>query len=509
MGSEKEMKEKDELLEAGGSATKGTAGFALSVFNLMNAILGSGILGLPYAMAQMGILSFFIICGTVAGLAYYAILLMLDLCKQTGAKAYESLGQKSFGNLGRYLVAACIICQNMGAMSSYLFIIKAEVPSVLKTMLCNPADELCNSYMNPAWWANGTLILTLVTLFVILPLSSLRNIGFLGYTSGFSISCMVFFTLVIIVKYFLHTEPCPLFDDAVASGVMLYSNYTADDANIDSLKDNYLEPANASTLLKTGVYIPGTEETAGHIAAECTHSAHLPEQYCNMQPQECSTNLVYFTDTSVYSMPTMTFSFVCHTAILPIYAELKSQSAGQMKKVAATSLASCFSLYFLASLFGYSTFYNYVQSELLMTYNHTDPSNVLTLIVRACVIIGVILTLPIVHFPARRAVIFLARPKKDAVTDFSWAWHIAVMLLLIGTCFTLVVLVPDIRDIFGLVGATSSSMLVFILPSLFYVKLAEGTYKDNKRKLSAMVFLVFGICFSILTLSIIIYKKFQ
>ena len=101
------------------------------------------------------------------------------------------------------------------------------------------------------------------------------------------------------------------------------------------------------------------------------------------------------------------------------------------------------------------------------------------------------------------------RPKKDAVTDFSWAWHIAVMLLLIGTCFTLVVLVPDIRDIFGLVGATSSSMLVFILPSLFYVKLAEGTYKDNKRKLSAMVFLVFGICFSILTLSIIIYKKFQ
>ena len=96
------MKEKDELLEAGGSTTKGTAGFALSVFNLMNAILGkkktfpfwneplpfsgSGILGLPYAMAQMGILSFFLICGTVAGLAYYAIILMLDLCKQTGAK---------------------------------------------------------------------------------------------------------------------------------------------------------------------------------------------------------------------------------------------------------------------------------------------------------------------------------------------------------------------------------------------------------------------------------------
>jgi hypothetical protein len=47
---------------------------------------------------------------------------------------------------------------------------------------------------------------------------------------------MVFFTLVIIVKYFLHTEPCPLFDDAVASSAMLYSDYQADESNVDSLK---------------------------------------------------------------------------------------------------------------------------------------------------------------------------------------------------------------------------------------------------------------------------------
>ena len=64
----------------------GTAGFFLSVFNLMNAILGSGILGLSYAMAQLGILCFFIICGGVAALAFYAIVLMLNMCKKTGAK---------------------------------------------------------------------------------------------------------------------------------------------------------------------------------------------------------------------------------------------------------------------------------------------------------------------------------------------------------------------------------------------------------------------------------------
>lgn len=84
------LDEKSELVSSQKEApifkTKGTAGFFLSVFNLMNAILGSGILGLSYAMAQLGIVMFVLICGGVAILAFYAIVLMLNLCKKTGAK---------------------------------------------------------------------------------------------------------------------------------------------------------------------------------------------------------------------------------------------------------------------------------------------------------------------------------------------------------------------------------------------------------------------------------------
>merc|ERR1719361_795398 len=53
------------------------------------------------------------------------------------------------------------------------------------------------------------------------------------------------------------------------------------------------------------------------------------------------------------------------------------------------------------------------------------------------------------------------------------------MLCLIGTCVLLVIYVPDIRDIFGFVGATSSGCLIFILPSLFYLKLADGSIKEK------------------------------
>lgn len=107
-----------------------------------------------------------------------------------------------------------------------------------------------------------------------------------------------------------------------------------------------------------------------------------------------------------------------------------------MARVSKTSLVSCFILYFVASLFGYLTFYNYVQSDLLLTYNHSDPTNPLTLVVRVCVLIGVMLTLPLTHFPVRmtlyywpvyyrfcrheRRWIFLFFPRVDSHGNATW-----------------------------------------------------------------------------------------
>ena len=96
----------------------------------------------------------------------------------------------------------------------------------------------------------------------------------------------------------------------------------------------------------------------------------------------------------------------------------------EMKKVASTSIAACFFLYFVASVFGYMTFYNYVQSDLLLTYNHSDPRNALTLVVRVCVLIGVMLTLPLTHFPVSQTdlekFLFLSRHEKQSTF---WSSH--------------------------------------------------------------------------------------
>lgn len=196
-----------------------------------------------------------------------------------------------------------------------------------------------------------------------------------------------------------------------------------------------------------------------------------------------------------------------------------------MTKVSSTSIGACFFLYFVASVFGYMTFYNYVQSDLLLTYNHSDPRNPLTLIVRICVLIGVMLTLPLTHYPARKAVNFLFFPQQG----FAWKRHLGIMVALLSLCVTLVIMVPDIKEIFGFVGASASGALMMILPPLFYLKInAQEDDKDGestttgknssllgsvfqkespKEKKVAAVFLIFGVLFSITTLGIMIFAK--
>ncbi|PNJ70653.1 SLC38A6 isoform 13, partial [Pongo abelii] len=51
--------------------------------NLMNAIMGSGILGLAYVMANTGVFGFSFLLLTVALLASYSVHLLLSMCIQT------------------------------------------------------------------------------------------------------------------------------------------------------------------------------------------------------------------------------------------------------------------------------------------------------------------------------------------------------------------------------------------------------------------------------------------
>ncbi|XP_052495914.1 sodium-coupled neutral amino acid symporter 2 isoform X2 [Budorcas taxicolor] len=415
----------------------GTTSFGMSVFNLSNAIVGSGILGLSYAMANTGIALFIILLTFVSIFSLYSVHLLLKTANEGGSLLYEQLGHKAFGMVGKLTASGSITMQNIGAMSSYLFIVKYELPLVIQALM-NIEDT------NGLWYLNGDYLVLLVSLVLILPLSLLRNLGYLGYTSGLSLLCMMFFLIVVICKKF--QIPCP--------------------AEIAFLVN---ETVNGS-LTHPATFVPDVG-------------------FNRTESDSCQPRYFIFNSKTVYAVPILTFSFVCHPAILPIYEELKGRSRRRMMNVSKISFFAMFLMYLFAALFGYLTFYEHVESELLHTYSSIMETDILLLIVRLAVLVAVTLTVPVVIFPIRSSVTHLLCASKE----FSWWRHSVITVSILVFTNLLVIFVPNIRDIFGFIGASAAAMLIFILPSAFYIKLVKKEPMKSVQKIGALFFLLSGI----------------
>ena len=82
----------------------------------------------------------------------------------------------------KFVAAICILMQNIGAMSSYMYIIKNQLPSVLHTIMCNSPDSQCPGLFDEdiPWYFNGNIIMCVVVCCIVMPLASLKSIEFLG-----------------------------------------------------------------------------------------------------------------------------------------------------------------------------------------------------------------------------------------------------------------------------------------------------------------------------------------
>ncbi|XP_074930228.1 LOW QUALITY PROTEIN: sodium-coupled neutral amino acid transporter 3 [Cottoperca gobio] len=414
---------------------EGKTSFGMSIFNLSNAIMGSGILGLAFAMSNTGIILFLILLVSIAILSSYSIHLLLKSAGVVGIRAYEQLGNRAFGAPGKMLAGCTITIHNIGAMSSYLFIVKSELPLVIQAFL--------GKYGNTGeWFLNGNNLIMIVSALIILPLALMRQLGYLGYTSGFSLSCMVFFLISVIYKKF--NIPCPLED--------------------------------------------------GHNITLTSHHANVTDDFCEAKMFTANSQ-------TAYTIPILAFAFVCHPEVLPIYTELRDATKKRMQNVANVSILAMFVMYLLTALFGYLTFYGDVESELLHTYSRVDALDVLFLCVRLAVLVAVTLTVPVVLFPIRRALLQIFFPERP----FNWFIHIGIAFCLLVVVNILVIFVPSIRDIFGLIGATTAPSLIFILPAIFYIRIIPEDQEPlrSRPKIQAACFAGLGVIFMIMSLSFI------
>ena len=116
-------------------------------------------------------------------------------------KSYEEIAERAGGARGKLVAVCCITIHTLGAMCSFLFICKYELPPVVKMFMgIDPCDE--------SLITNGDFLVFLTVVLIVMPLSAAKDISFLGYSSGFAMCCMIFCTVLIVLQS--AGIPCPL-----------------------------------------------------------------------------------------------------------------------------------------------------------------------------------------------------------------------------------------------------------------------------------------------------------
>lgn len=168
-----------------------TADVGSAVFNLATTIIGAGIMALPATMRVLGVpLGLFAIL-LMGFLSEVSIEMLVHYLTLTKLWTMGDLVGEAMGWAAAALAQLCIVVNNGGILIVYL-IIMGDVLSGSE----NHVGLLEGWTGVSGWWNDRKLIVLLAMVFVLAPLSSLRKIDSLKFTSAASVALAVLFVVL-------------------------------------------------------------------------------------------------------------------------------------------------------------------------------------------------------------------------------------------------------------------------------------------------------------------------
>ena len=166
---------------------KGTS-FSTGITIVAN-IVGAGLLSLPYTVASAGLVSGVLALLLTGALNCLSALLLARSCEMSGAGSYMELVGSVLGGAAKSRVAVLLAVYTLGSCASYVVVLGDQLPSLL-ALVGVPQGPLTSQ----------GLVLPLVGIFVLYPLSLLRDLSSLRLTSSGSFACIVFVSLLVVGK---------------------------------------------------------------------------------------------------------------------------------------------------------------------------------------------------------------------------------------------------------------------------------------------------------------------
>eukprot|EP00736_Rhodelphis_marinus_P005580 Rmarinus@m.12621 len=420
-------------------AEKRHANLKSSYVNMANGMLGSGMLGLPYAVSRCGTVTGSIVMVMSALAAFFGLHLLSICAVRLGGTntSYYAVAQRTIPRL-TYLVDFAVAIKCMGSSISYVIV----MGDLLKDSMRDLFDMDDDSILRDRHFWITLLVFTLVT-----PLASLRRMDSLKFTSLLAVFAVLYVMFLVWAYYSIPAwDACGNDDDDSCKG-----DYRAFDWDLQ-------------TISAISIFV---------------------------------------------------FGFTCHQNIFVIYNELKTPSLRRMDIVMALSVFSVFILYSTVAMFGYLTFGEEVEANVLDSY----PSDNVVTIGRLAVALLVIFSFPLQSHAARNSILqmYAIFRKQTYEADLSnplveeegahaklalrtwdknyWAATAIVVLFPYGIAMA----VSDLGVILSLVGATGGASLCYIFPAIFYLELERNQAWHAKHYL-ACVMGIAGILLMLVTI---------
>lgn len=193
-----ELERRDDVLRGGIPTT---------AFNFINSIIGSGIIGIPFALKQAGFgMGIFLLIFT-ALVNDYSIILLVEAGKLSNTDSYQDMIMVACGRPGFYLLTLLQFLYPLIAMISYNVIIGDTITKIIVRI--GKTANLGGTVLG-----NRQFIIFLSTLMVTLPLSLYRNIAQLSKWAFLSIICVFFIMVTICIRTGEYVKQIPPTEDA-------------------------------------------------------------------------------------------------------------------------------------------------------------------------------------------------------------------------------------------------------------------------------------------------------
>lgn len=406
-------------------------GFGLlwgAVFNLSTATLGAGSLALPHAFQQMGLVLAVTFCILTAMASHLANMLLADCLEATGVASFEDLAEVAFGRWNRRAIGASVFVISFGSAVAYTI----ALGDILQPFI----DVFAATHSMP--WLTRDLCLSAFWVVIMLPLSLVKDVSQLRFTSLFAVLALIYLAIAMGVHFGIDASIMP-------------------SKTIGEVR-----------LIEFGHYSMGTASSISLIIFSFDGQMNVPSIYSELRTPY-KTRVM-----TAVSSRAMAICALCYIAIGFVgYANFPHSSQGDLLN-------------------------NYcLHTPSLTSYSAHMPS-IMTSAALA-IALQLLMAYPVNLYPGRDTLdlAFFSQCGRR----HKQLRHVGLTFFMAAPSLALALVLPDISVVFGVLGGTANVYLCFVMPALIAWRLRHRTVLLRSRcgRASCLLLAGAGAAFGILS----------